>query len=134
MNFGGHTICRRFGAEEDDGAHTMHGTLAGRLSSSSASILTAPKAHIRPCCAALRFLTQAGRDRLILDFAGGGADTLDSAAVVKSAMRFVIGINDGGAPNVLAGVCTDGVIARYAVPDAGNLDVSLFASLDAPHQ
>ena len=77
---------------------------------------------------------KAGADILILNFANGADDMLENAVVVKHAVRYISRIKTGSTQIRLAGVSMGGVIARYALAEAGDLDVSHYVSLDAPHR
>ena len=87
--------------------------------------------------AAYTFFTKArkaGADVLILDFADGGANLIENAAVVQRAIRYISGYKRGSTPIRVAGISMGGVIARYALATDHSLDVSHYLSLDAPHQ
>ena len=81
---------------------------------------------------------KAQSDILILNFADAAADLLENAAVVQRAVRYISSIKTGSTPIRLGGISMGGVIARYALAEAEDrgdpLDVSHYASLDAPHQ
>ena len=78
--------------------------------------------------------TKAGADVFLLDFADGGADLVANAAVVRSATQLVIAERTSDTPVRVAGVSMGGLIARQTLTTGSGLDVSHYASLDAPHQ
>ena len=90
---------------------------------------------------ALEFLTEAralGVDILVFNFEDGGADLLRNAQYVQAAIRYINTKQTGSIQTRVAGMSMGGVIARYALAQAGEsqnaLNVSHFVSLDAPQQ
>lgn len=79
-----------------------------------------------------------GQDMIVLNFADGGADLAANAQVLADAINYIENIKSGSNPIKLAGVSMGGVIARYTLAEAeengSSLNVSHFASIDAPQQ
>jgi len=75
-------------------------------------------------------------DVFILNFAEGGADMLENASVVTSAIQFLNHIKSGLQKQIVLGLSMGGVVSRYALTkaetDGLNLDVSHFISVDSP--